>query len=72
MEEFMNATTQGNKVILEFDLGDYNKKLIDMLLTMEIANQSKATEDDIRELANDTKKGWWQKNKDRLLNENNR
>jgi hypothetical protein len=67
----MVVTTHGKKVILEFDLGDYNKKLIDMLSAMETANKSKATEKDIKELADMSKKGWWQKNKQRFLNENN-
>lgn len=66
----MTATTKGNKVILEFDLGNYDKKLIDMLLAMETANQSQATEKDIKKLAALTKKDWWNKNKDRLLDEN--
>jgi hypothetical protein len=66
----MIATSQNNKVILEFDLGDnYNKKLIDLLLAMETANKSGVSEDFIRELAEEAKKDWWQKNKNRFFNE---
>lgn len=69
----MIATSQNNKVILEFDLGDnYNKKLIDLLLAMETANKSGVSEDFIRELADEAKKDWWQKNKNKFLNEADR
>lgn len=68
----MQVTRQGNKVILDFDVGEYNAKLIDLLLSIETANKSKASEKDINTLALETKKGWWQKNKNRFINENDR
>lgn len=68
----MNATTVGNKTILEFELGEFNKKLVDMMITMELAKKSDTSEKDIRELAYDIKRSWWQTNKHRFLNENNR
>lgn len=69
----MIATTQDNKVTLQFDLGDnYNKRLIDLLLAMETANKSQTTEEEIAEMAKEAKRNWWQKNKSRFINEDNR
>lgn len=67
----MKSTLSNNKVILEFDVGSYNKNIIDFLTVMEIANKSKATQNQIDKLAKKIKSDWWKKNKKRLLNEDN-
>ncbi|HBD93498.1 MAG: hypothetical protein A2015_10630 [Spirochaetes bacterium GWF1_31_7] len=45
--------------------------IVDFLTVMEITNKSKASDSDIDKLAYDVKNSWWNKNKDRLLNESN-
>ena len=65
----MITTTNNNKVTVEFDIGSYNKDIIDFLTVMEIANKSKATNEEVDNLANEIKKEWWENNKKRLLNE---
>ena len=64
----MKSLASGNKIILEFELGEYDKDIVDLLTTMEIANKSKATERDIEELSKEIKKNWWKRNKDRFIN----
>ena len=49
-------------------MGEYDKDIVDLLTTMEIANKSKATERDIEELSKEIKKNWWKRNKDRFIN----
>jgi hypothetical protein len=65
----MKSTMIGNKIILEFELGEYSKKLVDLISMIEIANKSKATDEDIDKLDTEIKSNWWERNKDRLLNE---
>ncbi len=67
----MKTLLNGNKVILEFEVGNYNKNLVDLLTMIEIANKSKATEEDINKLSYEIKSNWWKNNKERLLNEDN-
>lgn len=64
----MKSLVSDNKVILEFELGEYDKDIIDLLTMMEIASKSKATEREIEELSKDIKKDWWKRNKDRFIN----
>lgn len=64
----MKSLVSGNKIILEFELGEYYKDIVDLLTMMEIASKSKATERDIEELSKEIKKNWWQRNKDRFIN----
>jgi hypothetical protein len=64
----MKSLVSGNKVILEFELGEYDKDMVDLLTMMEIASKSKATEREIEELSKEIKKNWWKKNKDRFIN----
>ena len=68
----MKSTLTNNKVILEFDVGSYDKNIVDLFTMVEIANKSKATQNQINNLANKIKSGWWKKNKKRLLDEDNR
>lgn len=67
----MKTLLNGNKVILEFDVGNYNKNLVDLLTMIEIANKSQASEEDIENLANEIKSNWWKKNKSKFIDENN-
>ena len=64
----MKSLVSDNKVILEFELGEYDKDIIDLLTMIEIASKSKATEREIEELSKDIKKDWWKRNKDRFIN----
>jgi len=64
----IKSSASGNKIILEFELGEYDKDTVDLLTTMEIASKSKATERDIEELSKEIKKDWWKRNKDRFIN----
>lgn len=66
----MKASMKDNKVIVEFDIGEYNAGLMKLLSMMEISSQSKADDNEINKLAADITAGWWQNNKNRLLNEN--
>jgi hypothetical protein len=70
-ENSMKTITKENKVIIEFDIGEYNKDLVDLLTMIEIANKSKATEEEITKLANEIKSNWWKNNKKRFSIENN-
>ncbi len=67
-DKIMKSLVSDNKVILEFELGEYDKDIIDLLTMMEIASKSKATEREIEELSKDIKKDWWKRNKDRFIN----
>jgi len=46
---------------------DYLQKLLDYLRFIEIANKSKATDEQILELSRDINKSWWQANKDKFI-----
>ncbi|MFQ6044305.1 MAG: hypothetical protein ACE5PV_25915 [Candidatus Poribacteria bacterium] len=65
----MKSLVSGNKVILEFELGEYDKNIVDLLTMMEIASKSKATEREIEEFSGEIKKDWWKRNKDRFIND---
>lgn len=43
------------------------QRLLDFLKFKEITSQSKATDTEIEELSEDSKKDWWTKNKSRFL-----
>ncbi len=45
------------------------RRFLDFLKLREISSQSKATEKQIAELADEATESFWKKNKDRLLNE---
>ena len=65
----MKATLQDDKVILEFNIGSYDKNTIDFLTNIELSQKSKATEDDINLLSDEITETWWKANKDRFINE---
>jgi len=64
----MISVIKDNKVTIEFDIGAYNKDIIDFLTVMEIAGKSKGTDEQIDQLSDEIKKDWWENNKKRLLN----
>jgi hypothetical protein len=66
----MKSTFIDNKIVVEFDIGEYDKDVMDFLTMKEISKKSKASEKDIQNLARKISSDWWKKNKDRLLNEN--
>ncbi len=43
------------------------RRIMDFLKFREISSQSKATDQDIDELAAESKKNWWLKNKDKFV-----
>lgn len=43
------------------------QRLIDFLTYKESTSESKATQDDVDNLASDVKKGWWKKNRSRFI-----
>ncbi len=43
------------------------QRLLDFLKFKEITSKSKATEDQIDEIANASKSDWWSKNKERFM-----
>ena len=47
----MKATLKDDKVILEFNIGSYDKNTIDFLTNIELSQKSKATENDINLLS---------------------
>lgn len=65
----MKATLRDDKVILEFNIGSYDKNTIDFLTNIELSQKSKATEDDINLLSDEITETWWKANKDRFINE---
>ncbi len=46
---------------------DYLQKFLDYLRFIEISSKSKATEDQILELADDINKSWWETNKSKYI-----
>ena len=65
----MKATLRDDKVILEFNIGSYDKNTIDFLTNVELSQKSKATEDDINLLSDEITETWWKANKNRFINE---
>jgi hypothetical protein len=68
----MIGKMQGQKVTVEFDIGDYNPDIIDFLTLLDITSKSKATDEDIQDLSTEITRNWWAENKHKLLNESNR
>ncbi len=64
----MKASLQDNKVVIEFEIGEYNENLIDFLELLEISNRSCATDKEIEAISKEIKEEWWSKNKHRFLN----
>jgi hypothetical protein len=48
------------------------QRLVDFLSYKEVTSKSKAKQSDVDKLSKQVKKGWWSKNRIRLINENNR
>jgi hypothetical protein len=43
------------------------QRLVDFLAYKEATDKSEAKQEDVDQLANEVKKGWWSKNRNRLL-----
>jgi hypothetical protein len=63
----MKATLRNDKIVVEFEIGDYDKDLIDFLELLEISNKSQATEKEIENLSEEIKRDWWNRNKERFI-----
>lgn len=68
----MIGKMQGQKITVEFEIGEYNPEIIDFLTLLDITSKSKATDEDVKNISNEITKNWWVENKDRLLNESKR
>ena len=66
----MISKMKGQKITIEFDIGEYDPQIIDFLTLLDITSRSKATDKDIENISAEITKNWWVENKDRLLNEN--
>ncbi len=65
----MIGKMQGQKITVEFEIGEYDPQIIDFLTLLDITSKSKATDKDIENISDEITKNWWIENKDRLLNE---
>lgn len=65
----MIGKMQGQRITVEFEVGEYDPDIIDFLTLLDITSKSKATDEDIQNLSNEITKNWWAENKNRLLNE---
>ena len=52
-----------NKLIIELDLKNVDESFLSYLSSFEISQQSKATEKDIKALADEITGNWWKRNK---------
>lgn len=59
-----------NIIKVEFEIGEINKELFSFLSMLDINSHSKISEEDIWNLSEEIKKNWWEKNKDKFINEN--
>jgi hypothetical protein len=64
----MKLTLLDDKVILEFNIGSYDKNIIDFLTNIELSQKSKATENDINLLSDEITETWWKTNENRFIN----
>ncbi len=67
----MQVSVKNNKIVVEFTFNDIDEDIISLLSSFEIVNKSKATEEAIYELSQKIKKDWWERNKDRFINDEN-
>jgi hypothetical protein len=68
----MNYTIERTEedILLRFPLGTTSKSIqnvLDYMQYVELMSKSKATQDDVDQLAKDVKKDWWDKNKSRFV-----
>ena len=63
--------TAPGKFFIEFEAPKANleaiQRLLNMLLYEEATKNSRATQEDVDELAREVNKGWWEENKHRFL-----
>lgn len=59
----MIGRMQGQKITVEFDVGEYNPDIIDFLTLLDITSKSKATDEDIQDLSTEITRNWWAENK---------
>jgi hypothetical protein len=66
----METIREKNRIILEFDRVEDAEKVqraIDAHRYLQIVQKSKATEEEIQELADEIKQTWWDENKHRYI-----
>ena len=65
------SLAKNGKIVIEFDLGDLDDEILSFLSALGISRKSRAKDEDIYNLANEIKRNWWQKNKQRFINDEN-
>lgn len=65
----MKSTITNNKLLIEMELSEINPDILSYLSALEISSKSRATEDNVYELAHEINQKWWKNNQNRFLNE---
>jgi hypothetical protein len=65
----MKSTLKDNKLYIELELNEVNEDILSYLSALEISSKSKASDKQIKELSDEISTNWWNKNKNRFINE---
>ncbi|MCX6581432.1 MAG: hypothetical protein NT166_14760 [Candidatus Aminicenantes bacterium] len=65
----MISKMEDKKIHIVFDIGEYEPEVMDFLTLLDITSKSKASDEDIDELAEEIKQKWWEDNKESFLGE---
>jgi hypothetical protein len=65
----MISKMEDKKIHIVFDIGEYEPEVMDFLTLLDITSKSKASDEDINELAEEIKQKWWEDNKESFLGE---
>jgi len=60
---------EDKKMHVVFDIGEYEPEVMDFLTLLDITSKSKASDEDIDDLAEEIKQKWWEDNKESFLGE---
>ncbi|CAD5258111.1 MULTISPECIES: hypothetical protein [unclassified Imperialibacter] len=66
----MLVERKNNEIIVTLDGAvnvDFLQQTLDYLRYLELGAKSKASQAQINQLAQDAKKGWWEKNRDKFI-----
>lgn len=67
----MKVICRNKKVIVEFEVGEYDSDLMDFLSLVELSAKSRAAEEEIYLISEEIKENWWKKNRYRFIDESN-
>jgi len=65
----MISKMEDKKMHVVFDIGEYEPEVMDFLTLLDITSKSKASDEDIDDLAEEIKQKWWEDNKESFLGE---